>query len=184
MNGRILWEDGASGGKSTTDKSLTQGDSNMALVEGRDYAAGLGITWVFSSGVGKGVAVVTPHQLFVIPYDTIAGAGRAVTNTVSKIGKDSVASAVAGLLTNESATIESVEAQLSEWAQQSGAAIVKPLSSVKRIKLRTGFFTRGVTFSEKEKGFDSGFGTAIGFRPTKLEMAGFLKFFEGDSRCQ
>lgn len=155
----------------------------MAIEVGKDYAYARKVTWVFGDlGVGKAFVVLTREQVVIFPYDTVGGSGNTMTSSTTTIGGRPPAEVIEELLVAPSTSAESLNAQLTTWCGQISGALRHSLDAYKRIKLRAGWFNRGVRMSQKEKGFDSGFGTAIAFRPTKEEMEGFFTFFEGDSR--
>ncbi|MFZ5628860.1 MAG: hypothetical protein ACOY5B_07000 [Spirochaetota bacterium] len=146
----------------------------MALVAGKDYALAKKVTWVFQElGPADAVAVATEKALYVIPT-------RGIEESFN-IGGVHPLQAIESMLGNPASDHATMNQLLEKWATEL-KGIVKPMSDVKRIKIKTSFFTRMVGYSEKDTGFDSGFGTAVVLRPRKDEMAGFISLHQNDRR--
>lgn len=154
----------------------------MAVEAGVDHVFANNVTWIFESGVGKAFVVITRRSLCVFPCRTVAGAGNTSTRTTTTIGGRPPNEAAQALLEDPTTTPESLDATLAQWCDELPDAILRPLDSYLRIKLRGGWFNRSLRMSQTASGFDSGFGTAVAFRPTKAEFATFERFFAGDAR--
>lgn len=146
----------------------------MAVASGIDYALAKKIAWAFPElGPGNGVAVVTAKNVYILPT-------KGIEEDFKIEGRHPLV-VVQELLQASGTDLTSMNDALEKWT--SGLkGIIKPMSAVKRIKIKTGFFMRMVGFSEKDTGFDSGFGTALSIRPTKDEMQAFINFFKEDRR--
>ena len=153
----------------------------MPVESGHDYVFVPKFSWAFKRGVGKAMLVVTRQAIYAYPYHEVGGGGLTTTKTDVSLGGRHPLEAIRELLAAPETTPEQLDATLERWCGKHPDAIVKPLGGYKRIKIRTGLF-RMVGLSEKEKGLVSSPGTTIGLRPTKQELADFIRFFEGDPR--
>jgi hypothetical protein len=144
------------------------------MTPGTDYAVARVITWVFPIGPAKGFALVTRSRLLMFPYRLIVG-----RSTIAIGGRDALT-----VLDESIARGADLESAIDDWTMHLQGPLVKPLAVFRRIRIFSGFFRRSVVFSEKAEGFDRGGpgGTALGFRPTKPELAVFSQFFAGDPR--
>lgn len=136
------------------------------------------------AGPSRAVGIVTRRNLYMLPWVSISGGGTTIVRTTQTVGGLPPGDAIRQLVSDPSATPDTVDQWLAKWCSEMQGAFVKPIAAFKRIKIRTGFFTRSVVFSEKESGFDAGgpMGTAVGFRPTKEEIPLFDQLFANDPR--
>ncbi|MGH7280966.1 MAG: hypothetical protein ACRELY_05535 [Polyangiaceae bacterium] len=152
---------------------------------GADYALAYQIRVPLpGAGPSRAVALVTRRNLYMLPWVSISGGGLTIVRTTQTVGGMPPGDAIRQLVSDPSATPDTVDQCVTDWCGQLQGAYVKQLAVFKRVKIRTGFFTRSVVFSEKESGFDAGgpMGTAVGFRPAKDEVAAFEQLFANDPR--
>ncbi|RME24403.1 MAG: hypothetical protein D6806_09630 [Deltaproteobacteria bacterium] len=154
----------------------------MAVTAGKDYAYARRVSWVFERGVGKALAVATPNNLFVIPYNVVGGSGLTITRTEASIGGFHPTKAVEQLLSDQSTTIAELERALAKWCGEITGSIVTPMSEFKRIVIRTGWFSRGVYLSKKTEGRVHRPGTMVVLRVGKEELSSWQDLFQGDAR--
>lgn len=157
----------------------------MAVQLGRDYGFAYQIrTALPGAGPSRAVALVTRRYLLILPWVSISGGGITIVRTTQTVGGLPPGDAIRQLLNDPSMTVDRLEAEIGRWCSEIQGGLAKPIDVFKRIKIRTGFFTRSVMFSEKASGFDAGLpmGTAVGFRPSKEEIPAFEALFTGDPR--
>ena len=157
----------------------------MAVQAGRDYGLAYQIrTALRGAGPSRAVALVTRRAVFILPWVSIGGSGSTMIRTTQTLGGLPPGDAVRQLLGDPSMTVERLEAEVGRWTSELQGGFAKPLDTFKRIKIRTGFFTRSVIFSSKASGYEAGMplGNAVGFRPAKEEIGAFDALFNGDPR--
>ena len=152
----------------------------MALQLGVDYAFAKKISFLFETGVGNAFVVMTPKTLYMFPYDTTGGGGRTITTTTTTIGDQHPLLAIEALLADPETTPEHLAATITRWCEQVSGPKVHELSEFGRIKLRDGFFTRGVVLNPEGANLIGM--SNIAFRPTKQEMVAFHAILDGDER--
>jgi|GEM_PF-3957168 len=152
----------------------------MTIRLGTDYAFARNISFLFKTGAGDGFVVMTPQTLVMFPYKTTGGAGRTITTTTTNIGGEHPLKAIETLIADPETTPEVLSTTLKRWCDTVEGPIVHEMTVFKRIKIRDGFFTRGLVLSPESSGIISL--SNIAFRPTKEEMPAFHAILDGDER--
>lgn len=153
----------------------------MTVKAGDDYAYAHKVTWMADRwGVGNAIAVATREAVYTLPFSGLAEEGVLKQRWQELARGSSPQEHVEAFLAAEGTTPQNLDQTLNQWVEKL-EGVWKPLDAVQRIKIRNGFFTRNVAFSEKE-GLDTGFGTVLAFRPKKAEVKVFEALFEGDPR--
>jgi len=102
--------------------------------------------------------------------------GAAVTALDSTIGERPPLQAIEALLADPQTTPEALDATLTRWCSEVDGPIREDMAAVRRIRLFTGWFRRGVAFSEKASGYDI---RPKAVRPSKQELPGFVALLRG-----
>lgn len=156
----------------------------MAITAGRDYVCSPEIRTVLpGAGPSRACVVLTRRALYLIPYVSISGGGVTITRTTVTIGGMPPAQWIAGLLADPNMTPDALDQALAAQCAAITGGVAKPLDAFKRIKIRDGFFGRGVRLSERAEGlWGSPLKENFGWRPSKQEVSGYSAFFAGDAR--
>lgn len=156
----------------------------MPVIAGKDYAFSPHLRTVLKgAGPSSACALVTRRALYFIPYVSISGGGVTIVRTTVTIGGKPPAEYVAQLLADPQTTPESLDAAMAGQCSGIQGALVRPLERFRRIKIRTGFFSRGIRLSERAEGlWGNPLVEKFGWRPGKEEPAAFSAFFAGDPR--
>jgi hypothetical protein len=156
----------------------------MPVTAGRDYLVSPHIRTVLpGAGPSSACVVVTRAALYFIPYVSISGGGVTITRTTVTIGGMPPAQYVAGILADPNMTPQQLDQVLAGQCASIVGAVVKPLATFKRIKIRNGFFSRGVRLTERPDGlWGNPLKENFGWRPSKAEVDGYAAFFTGDPR--
>jgi hypothetical protein len=156
----------------------------MAVTAGRDFAFSPHLRTVLKgAGVSRACALITRRALYMIPYVSITGGGVTITRTTVTIGGMAPADYVARLLADPQMTPDALDAAMSQQCAGIAGAVARPLDQFRRIKIRSGFFSRGVYLTERAEGvWGKPFVESFGWRPGKEELATFAALFAGDAR--
>jgi hypothetical protein len=156
----------------------------MAVAAGKDYVFTPHLRTVLKgAGVSRACALVTRRALYMIPYVAITGGGVTITRTTVSIGGMPPADYVARLLADPQMTPEALDAAVGGQCASIAGAVARPLEQFRRIKIRSGFFSRGVYLTERPDGvWGKPFVEVFGWRPAKQEVPAFSAFFAGDQR--
>ena len=125
----------------------------MAVVEGRDFVYCPKTTYIGSAGVGEGCLVGTRRLLLMVPLsvDTVVW-NRSITTTTWKLGDEPIGTALARILSSGEMTLEELESTLEMVDAKIEAASLGKLDEAKRVRVRTGWFSRGIYHSARAKG--------------------------------
>lgn len=156
----------------------------MGLTAARDYVFSPHIRVVLpGAGVSRACVIITRAAMYMIPYVAITGSGVTITRTTVTIGGVPPAQWVASLLADPNMSAPQLDQVLAAQCAQIGGAVAKPLAAFRRIKIRSGFFGRGLRLSERAEGlWGKPFVENFGWRTPKDEVAKYSAFFQGDSR--
>ena len=156
----------------------------MVVTAGKDYAFSPHLRTVLKgAGPSRACALVTRHALYFIPYVSISGGGVTITRTTVTIGGMEPAAYVARLLADPQMTPEALDAAVGGQCAGIAGALARPLDRFRRIKLRSGFFSRSVVLTERPEGlWGNPLVETFGWRPGKEDLAAFTAFFAGDPR--
>ena len=156
----------------------------MAVVAGKDYAFSPHLRTVLKgAGPSRACALVTRRALYFIPYVSITGGGVTIVRTTVTIGGLPPADYIARLVADPQMTAEALDATVAGQCSGIQGAIARPLDRFRRIKIRTGFFGRGVRLSERPDGlWGNPLVDNFGWRPGKEELPSLAAFFAGDPR--
>ncbi len=156
----------------------------MAVTAGRDYVFSPQIRTILpGAGPSSACVVVTRHALYFIPYVSTRGGGPTIPRTRVTMGGKPPGQYVAGVLADPNLTPAQLDQTLAHHCAGLAGAVVKPLDGFKRIKIRNGFFSRGVRLTERPDGlWGNPLKENFGWRPSKDEVVGYSAFFSGDPR--
>ncbi|MEO6773591.1 MAG: hypothetical protein ABI467_11300 [Kofleriaceae bacterium] len=156
----------------------------MAVIAARDYMFSPHIRTVApGAGPSSACVVVTRRGFYMIPHVSISGGGVTITRTTVTIGGMPPAQYFAGVLADPSTTTAALDQLLASQCAAVTGAVAKDLSAFKRIKIRDGFFSRGVRLTERAQGlWGNPLKENFAWRPSKDEVAGYASFFAGDPR--
>ncbi len=125
----------------------------MALQEGIDYVFCLKTTYIGSLGVGDGCLVGTRSLLLMVPLKVEAVVWNShVTTTTFQLGNEPVNAGIARVLSQAALTVEELEAFMRQTVGRLEGAALTELHTQRRVRVRSGWFSRGIYCSEKEKG--------------------------------
>ena len=142
----------------------------MGLVEGRDFVLAVNTAYVGCSGTGKGCIAGTKSILLAVPVETQIVTGRRMIKTSWTLNGIDPAEAILkfeGDVTDLEDFLRSIPAEIS-------GSVLYDLSLVRRLRVRTGFLSRGIYVSEN----DSGPGWK-GFSLNKQQSGKFREFYTG-----
>ncbi|MEZ4380565.1 MAG: hypothetical protein R3A79_04420 [Nannocystaceae bacterium] len=110
-------------------------------------------TYVGSAGVGDGCVIGTHTRLLMVPLrvDTAVW-NQSVTTTTWQLGDEPIGAALAKILSASDLTRDGLNATLESLAARVKATALGKLDEAKRVRVRTGWFSRGIYYSAKEKG--------------------------------
>jgi len=125
----------------------------MALVEGRDFVYCPKTTYIGTAGVGDGCLVGTRRRLLMVPLrvDTTVW-NRSITTTTWTLGDEPIGTALGRILSDASMTLGELEATLATINSKIRATSLGKLDEAQRVRVRTGWFSRGIYHSAKAKG--------------------------------
>ena len=117
----------------------------MPVMHGRDYVLAPSTTYPFgASGVVTGFIVGLPDRLVMLPKGAIGGQFT-IRETTFGIGGAPLFDAVAGMLGHPHQTLGGLAATLEELAAKVGGdALVVRLPALKALRVKTGWFSRGI----------------------------------------
>jgi len=160
----------------------------MAVTAGADYALCSKFTWPFENGLGNGLAVVTRHGFYAIPYDVMNHQSKAGKNywvdTKATIGGKHPVEALRLFLDHPDTDVVKVNMQMTEWCQASNGGDIVPMHEFKRMRIFTGFIRRSVVLSKKDSGLIHGPSSVRSVRPKKDELQAWVDFFKDDPRLE
>lgn len=155
----------------------------MAIFVGKDYVFSPHLRTVLKgAGPTRACALITRRALYILPYVSISGSGMTIVKTTVTLGGVSPAQYVASLLADPKMTPEALDDDLAKQCSGIEGAVARPLAAFKRIKVRTGFLSRGVRLTERAAGVWGGLTENFGWRVAKDDMQSYLDFFDGDPR--
>ncbi len=125
----------------------------MALVDGRDFVYCPKTTYIGSAGVGDGCLIGTRTRLLMVPLrvDTAVW-NRSVTTTTWQLGDEPIGAALARVLRASDLTVDALNRTLESIDAKVEATSLGRLDEAKRVRVRTGWFSRGIYHSAKAKG--------------------------------
>jgi len=146
----------------------------MALTEGRDFVLARNMTYTGTGGIGKGCLTGTMELMLLLPATVHRGSGRHTEEKDIFIEGKGVVQYLEETLARREMNTSNLSTILRDLAQQVEGARLIDLSAVRRLKVRTSFFSRGVYTSEKSSG--PGW---TGFPLKKQDAAAFENFYRG-----
>lgn len=125
----------------------------MSLEYGVDYVFCPKSTYVGSAGIGDGCLVGTKRLVLVVPLkiETVVW-NRSITTTTFQLGNEPVNTGIGRVLTQPEATLGELEQLMSTIHSDLTGAVLHDVGHYARVRVRAGWFSRGIYFSEKEKG--------------------------------
>lgn len=119
----------------------------MAIVQGTDYVFVPKVT-VILDGVTFASLVATRRYLFLLPKESHAGAGRAITQTTFTVDGKGVREVVEKLLADPSTDIEQLEEALTQLLQGQGLLNEYRIerNSLEEFMLKDGFLSKGIYY--------------------------------------
>lgn len=156
----------------------------MPVIAGKDYAFSPHLRTVLKgAGPSRACALITRRALYFIPYVSISGGGVTIVRTTVTIGGKPPAVWVGELLADPQTTPETLDAAMAGQCSGIQGAIARPLERFRRIKIRSGFFSRGIRLSERAEGlWGNPLVENFGWRPGKEDLPAATAFFAGDPR--
>ena len=146
----------------------------MAAVEGRDYVFARKMTYNGTQGVGKGCLVGTGELLLQLPVKTMKGKGRYVQDRDWFLDDKPVLQELENRLNDPDIRPGDLSSMLREVAGSMEGTELVDFAKVRRLKVKTSFFSRGIYTSEK-----SGGPGWRAFPLKKQDAKAFQKFYEG-----
>jgi hypothetical protein len=156
----------------------------MAVTAGRDYAFSPHLRTVLKgAGHSRACGLITRRAVYLIPFVSISGGGVTITRTTVTIGGKTPGEYVGQLLADPQMTPEALDAAVGAQCAGIASARALPLEQFRRIKIRSGFFSRGVLLTTRAEGmWGNPLTDSVGWRPAKDEVPVFAAFFAGDPR--
>ncbi|MCB9568318.1 MAG: hypothetical protein H6710_14100 [Myxococcales bacterium] len=125
----------------------------MALSEGSDFVFCPKTTYVGGAGIGEGCLIGTRRRLLMVPLRVDAAVwNRSVTTTTWRLGDEPLGDAIARILRDPALTLGGLEETMGALAEEIEGAVLGKLDEARRVRVRAGWFSRGVYFSAREKG--------------------------------
>lgn len=147
----------------------------MGLVENQDFVLSPKTTYFGPAGLGEGCLLGTKRCLLGLPkvIDTHVWNHSITTTTYSVDGRDPVA-AIRHLAALGETNIDVFEQWMRNLGAQASGAVFVELASQKRLKVKAGWFSKGVYYSEKQSG--PGWGAfTLGAKPDALAFVDFYR---------
>src|SRR3569833_197133 len=117
----------------------------MAVTAGKDYAFSPHLRTVLKgAGPSRACALITRRALYLLPYVSVSGGGTTIVRTTVTIGDKRPADYIVQLLSDPQTTPESLDAAVASQCSGIQGAVARPLERFRRIKIRSGFFSRAV----------------------------------------
>lgn len=135
----------------------------MALNEGQDYVFSRKITYVGKVGIGDGCVIGTLKTLLVEPVkvETVQW-HRSITTTTFKIGGGSPVETFENLLKDPNISLSELDNFLKQVSQGKVAGCYfYDLSQVKKIRVKTSFFSRGIYINNSDRSIGGWEGYAL-----------------------
>lgn len=157
------------------------------IIAGDNYAYANKITVLCKNGCGTGLAVLTPEVLFLlastVQKHTTEKRKNYLETTTTTIGGKHPTEMIEGLLNDDDMTLEILHEKFRQFRTEIEDTIYWPNESIKRFKIWTGWFRRGLVFSQAEKGMGGVLsGTMVSIRPSKEEIKHWAALLKGDPR--
>lgn len=146
----------------------------MALARGTDFLLIDQVAYVGCEGTGKSCLAATRNLLLMVPVETQVVVERKLRTTVWNIGGIPPADAVLNEALKDDSDLESLESFLRSVPGVIEPSILHDLTCISRLRVRTGFFSRGIYLSHKETG-----SRWRGYALKKQEAIQFKCFFTG-----
>ena len=146
----------------------------MAIIEGRDYVLARSMTYTGSGGVGKGCLAGTMELLLLLPSKVHRGGGRRIEEVDIYLQGESVPVYLENFLRDPGRRPVDLNQGLRDLAEKVDGSRLIDLSRVRRLKVRTSFFSRGIYLSENNSG--PGW---TGLPLMKQDAAAFRNFYQG-----
>lgn len=123
------------------------------LEEGKDYVYAPKTTYVGGLGVGEGCLLGTRRSLLMVPtkIDSVVW-NRSITTTRFQLGNEPIAEGIRKLLVDPELDAATLEAMIGEIAAKVDGAAHHDLTQMKRLRVRAGWFSRGIYVNAKEGG--------------------------------
>ena len=120
----------------------------MPMIEGTDYVLCTKTTRVTSAGVTMGFVVGLRDCVVCLPTRAIAGAGRTHVRTTYSLAEGPPLAAVQAMLTDPQVTPQQAEATLRELASSSEAGLVVETAGLAALRVKSGWFSRGLYYKQ------------------------------------
>ncbi|MFT5356525.1 MAG: hypothetical protein ACI9KE_003750 [Polyangiales bacterium] len=125
----------------------------MGLQDGRDYVFCAKATYVGNLGVGEGCLVGTKGRLLMVPLKVqVVDWNRSVTTTQFSLGDEPLNVGLARVLSTAEMEVPSLESFMADVAAKVAGSALVELNSCKRVRVRDGWFSRGIYHSNRAKG--------------------------------
>jgi hypothetical protein len=146
----------------------------MTVEAGRDYVFAPNMTYHGNAGIGDGCLLGTMKSLLMIPLKTMSGAGRKIVTSTYTLGGKSPAETILNLLSEPSLNAEGLEEVMKELVGKLQGSVLADLTTIGRVKVKAGMFSRGIYYNEKASGLGGWSGYPLKGKPKAEE---FLKFY-------
>ncbi len=120
----------------------------MPMIDGTDYVLCEKTTRVTPAGVTMGFVVGLPRCFVCLPSRAISGAGRTHIRTTYSLAEGPPLSAVKAMLADGSVTPAVAEATLRELAGSTDAGLVVDTKGLAALRVKTGWFSRGLYYKQ------------------------------------
>lgn len=146
----------------------------MSLSEGSDYVLAEGVTYHGNEGVGKGCMVGTQRLLLLIPTHVQTATMRRVTTRSWTLRGEKPADMIGNLAAESDISPDDLEEILREVDARIPGARLFDLSEIGRLRVRTGFFSRGIYLNRKPSRIGG-----TGFPLRRADARAFERFYRG-----
>lgn len=120
----------------------------MPLTPDTDYVLCEKSTRVTPAGVTMGFVVGLPDCFVWLPSRAVSGAGRTHVRTTYRLADGPPLDAVRAMLADPAATPDQVRATLRELASGSEAGLVVDTAELAALRVKTGWFSRGLYYKQ------------------------------------
>lgn len=125
----------------------------MALQQGRDYVFCPKTTYVGSLGLGTGCLVGTQRRLLMVPLQVeVVVWNRSITTTTFSLGDEPLNTGIARVLSGAELDVAGLETFMAEVAEGVEGSALVALDERERVRVRAGWFSRGIYHSDRPKG--------------------------------
>ncbi|HGG57454.1 MAG TPA: hypothetical protein ENK31_06625 [Nannocystis exedens] len=150
----------------------------MPMIDGTDYVLCTKTTRMTSAGVTTGFVVGLPNCIVCLPTRAFAGAGRTHVRTTYSLAEGPPLTVVQAMLADPQVTPQQAESTLRELASKSEAALVVETARLAALRIKLGWFSRGLYYKQPGDRGWSGFPLSDGAACAKA----FARFYADQLR--